>query len=109
MTNFVIYTYMLFTQVPIYTYMYTFRTAFYCLKISTSTFYEVLHQTIKVFKKEKYNYSMQHTYHVGDLDIAIREDDGVWRRCYGQHKGEGRCYGSRKHDVYGVLVKIYGL
>lgn len=31
----------------------------------------------------------KHTHHVCNLEVSIGEDDGVWRRCDRQHKGEG--------------------
>ena len=43
--------------------------------------------------------NLRHAYRINDLDISIREHDGVWRRGCGEHEGErgGQCRG--EHQV----------
>lgn len=47
------------------------------------------------------------THHVRHFEEPIGEDDGVRRRGYGQHEGEGGAQGAGDHHVQ--RVQVYGL
>ena len=49
------------------------------------------------------------TYHVDDFEVSGGEDDGVWRRAYRKHVGEGRGDGARYHEVQWVHRQPDGL
>ena len=48
-------------------------------------------------------------YHVSHLEVAIGEDNGIWRRGDGQHEGERGTERTRHHDVQRVHPNGLGL